>query len=208
MRHWDGRSIVLGADTNRLTSSGAFGHPVTVQSEPYRTSSWIDPRIETRDTSARGRGSFARALIRAGEVVTIWGGQIFSIADVAAGKTKKGTVAAIAEDRVLAAPAGASAPDDQFLNHSCDPNVWLRDEVTLIVRRDIAAGEELTADYVFWEYDEDYVARWECACGSSFCRGRITGRDWRRRDLQERYNGHFSPFINERIARLKSAPNR
>lgn len=161
-----------------------------------------------RDTRTRGRGSFARASIRVGEIVTIWGGQVFTIADVAAGKTKKGTVSAIAEDRVLAAHAGAPSPDDQFLNHSCDPNVWLRDEVTLVARRDIAAGEELTADYVFWEYDEDYVARWECACGSSLCRGRLTGRDWRRRALQERYDGHFSPFINERIARLKNTLNR
>jgi len=41
----------------------------------------------------------------------------------------------------------------------------------------------------------------ECRCGSPLCRGVITGDDWRRTDLQARYRGHFSPFIDARIAR-------
>ena len=35
---------------------------------------------------------------------------------------------------------------DEYLNHSCDANAWLEDEVTLTARRDIAAGEEITLD--------------------------------------------------------------
>lgn len=182
-----------------------MGNLVQKSSPLYRSTSWIDPRIEVRESGSSGRGSFARAPIRAGEIVTIWGGQVFSTDDVAAGKTKKGTVAAIAENLVMASPAGAPDAEDQFLNHSCDPNVWLQDAVTLVARRDIAAGEELTADYVLWEYDEEHIARWSCNCGSPLCRGKITGRDWQRADLQARYHGHFSPFINERIARLKPA---
>ncbi|GLV60705.1 hypothetical protein KDH_75240 [Dictyobacter sp. S3.2.2.5] len=30
----------------------------------------------------------------------------------------------------------------------------------------------------------------------------ITGNDWQRRDVQERYRDHFSPFLNERIRRF------
>ena len=30
----------------------------------------------------------------------------------------------------------------------------------------------------------------------------VTGNDWRLLELQERYAGHFSPFINARIAKL------
>jgi hypothetical protein len=72
--------------------------------------------------------------------------------------------------------------------------------VARYARRDIAAGEELTFDYALctvnsaWHIDP-------CACGSPLCRRRVTGDDWRRKDLQQRYAGHFSPFINERIAR-------
>ena len=32
------------------------------------------------------------------------------------------------------------------LNHACDSNLWMADDVTLIARRNIAAGEELTAE--------------------------------------------------------------
>jgi uncharacterized protein len=92
---------------------------------------------------------------------------------------------------------------DHYLNHSCDPNVWMVDEVTLAARRDMAKGEELAADYALWEEDENHVMRWTCSCGSPFCRGRVTGRDWRLRDLRERYRWHFSPFINDRIACLE-----
>jgi hypothetical protein len=43
-----------------------------------------------------------------------------------------------------------------------------------------------------------------CACGSPLCRRRVTGNDWRRTDLQQRHAGHFSPFINARIARERT----
>jgi hypothetical protein len=84
-----------------------------------------------------------------------------------------------------------------------DYDVWMVDEVTLAARRDIAKDEELTADYALWEEDENYLMPWTCSCGSPLCRGRVTGRDWCLRDLRERHRGHFSPFINDRIARLE-----
>ncbi len=86
-----------------------------------------------------------------------------------------------------------------FMNHSCDPNVWMTDAVTLVARRGIPTGEELTVDYALFEADEGFTAKWTCACGSNLCRKRVTGRDWRRPDLQERYAGHFLPLIARRI---------
>jgi hypothetical protein len=174
-------------------------------SRKYRPTSWIDPRIEIRETPRRGKGSFALTPIRAGEIVMIWGGQVFTRADVQAGKALKESLATIGEGLYLGDAMSAEPyypGPDHYLNHSCDPNVWMVDEVTLAARREIAKGEELTADYASWEGDEAYVMRWTCSCGSPLCRGRVTGRDWRLPDLQERYWGHFSPFINERIARL------
>ena len=101
------------------------------------------------------------------------------------------------------------APGEQdltnFINHSCDPNVWMQDEVTLEARRDSAIGEELTIDYAMFEGSEDWVSPWACRCGSACCRGKFTGQDWRRKDLQERYRDHFSPFINKRIRRLNAS---
>lgn len=36
------------------------------------------------------------------------------------------------------------------LNHACDSNLWMADEVTLIARRHIVSGEELTVDYALF----------------------------------------------------------
>jgi hypothetical protein len=143
---------------------------------------------------------FAREPIMEGEVLVVWGGILLRQDAIDAGQFKPHTVAAVGDGIYL-----AGAPEDEeeaadFTNHSCDPNLWMGDEVTIAARRNIQAGEELTADYAMWEGDERWVAKWQCRCGTSHCRQIITGRDWRLSELQERYKGHFSPFINQRIA--------
>ncbi len=78
------------------------------------------------------------------------------------------------------------------------------DDVTLLSRRDIAPDEEVTMDYAMHEADPDWIMKEPCRCGSPNCRGRVRGNDWMREDLQKRYHGHFSPFLNKRIDRLLS----
>lgn len=62
-----------------------------------------------------------------------------------------------------------------FLSHGCDPNCRLdMERFELIALRDIAEGELLTIDYAA---TEDVLYRqFECHCGTSTCRGWITGR--------------------------------
>jgi hypothetical protein len=43
----------------------------------YLPESWIDPRVELRPSQIHGHGSFARDRIRACEVATIWGSELF-----------------------------------------------------------------------------------------------------------------------------------
>jgi hypothetical protein len=153
---------------------------------------------------------FASAAIKQGEVVNIWGGTDLLTEEDIAGKQAKewrarGYVwATIGEGLYLASLLGEGEQDrTNFINHSCDPNVWMQDEVTLVARRGIAVGQELTIDYAMFEGSEDSVGPWECRCRSALCRGGYTGRDWRRKDIQERYRDHFSPFIRERIRGLR-----
>ena len=170
----------------------------------YDPESWLDPRLDVRDSAVHGKSLVAQEPIKAGEVVIVWGGTLFTEDEIWAGKARRGSVAAIDEHLYLAGPADAPPSPDEFMNHSCDPNVWMQDEVTLVARRDIEAGKELTADYAMWEATEDFVMPFECRCGSASCRKTITGRDWRLAELQQRYKGHFSPFINRRIAKLNT----
>jgi hypothetical protein len=70
-------------------------------------------------------------------------------------------------------------------------------QIVLVAMREIAPGEEICFDYAMtdsYPYDE-----FACRCGSTRCRKRVTAADWRRIDLQERYRGFFSPYLQKRI---------
>ena len=68
----------------------------------------------------------------------------------------------------------------------------------LVARRDIAPGEEICFDYAM--SDTDPYDEFLCACGMEGCRGLITGADWKRPELQVRYRGWFSAYIDRKIA--------
>ena len=64
------------------------------------------------------------------------------------------------------------------------------------VLREIAVGEELAYD---WATTDDAVYAIECRCGSAACRRIITGKDWHQRDLQRKYHGLFSWYLEQKI---------
>jgi hypothetical protein len=68
---------------------------------------------------------------------------------------------------------------------------------TQVARRLIAAGEEITSDYATCTGVAS--SSMACCCGSSLCRGVITGDDWRLPDLQARYGHHWIPALLDRI---------
>lgn len=161
---------------------------------------WLRAGLYVGASSIQGQGLFTRAPISRGELVIRWGGRILPAGTRDSGGVRDHTAVAIAEGVVIAAlPDQEPSPDD-FMNHACDSNLWMADALSLCARRDIAAGEELTADYALWMDSEGYVMRRECRCGAPGCRGTVTGRDWRRPDVRERYAGHFSPFLQRRMA--------
>ncbi len=59
--------------------------------EVYPSSEWVDPRIEIRLHSVAGQGMFALSPIKEGEPVMVWGGQVFTTADVEAGRVAPGS---------------------------------------------------------------------------------------------------------------------
>jgi len=79
-----------------------------------------------------------------------------------------------------------------YLNHSCNPNLGMRGEITFVAMRDIRAGEELTHDWAMTDDDDYWV---ECNCGTPDCRKTLTGKDWQHPDLQKRYAGYFSAYL-------------
>lgn len=87
-----------------------------------------------------------------------------------------------------------------WVNHSCAPNSGFCGQIVLVALRDIAPGEEICLDYAMC--DSHPYCEFDCRCGAEGCRGRVTGDDWRVPELQERYRGFFSPYLERRIAAL------
>lgn len=175
----------------------------------YLAFTWIDPRQTVRASPIHGKGVFAREVIKPGEVVEIIGGAVMTDAEFEAFQPTAANYNAIQidEGRHLVEHPDRTLLRDGSINHACDSNLWLADEVTLVARRDIAAGEELTVDYALFTTQSAWSMDGACRCGSSVCRRTITGDDWQRSDVQARYRDHFSPFINRRIARLNGITN-
>jgi len=90
---------------------------------------------------------------------------------------------------------------DNFINHSCDPNLRYDSAGNVVAARDIRKGEEVFIDYGFFVVNFDEPFR--CACGAHNCRGRIRRQDWRK--LAATYGMNMPRFLHARIASLKNA---
>ena len=162
--------------------------------------SHISPKAAVGESPIHGRGLFAVERIAAGEMVCVKGGYVFDRRALEAMPAwYKAAEIQVAEDLFI----GPSAQEERegsmvFSNHSCEPNVGVRGQIVFVAMRAVEAGEELTHDWATTD-DDDY--RLECLCGAPSCRRRITGQDWRRPELQEKYRGYFSFYLEEKIRR-------
>ena len=143
-----------------------------------------------------GYGIFANQPIQKGELLVMWGGRIITQADLDPTIPQFTQRVLQIEDGLYLYDPLLNDPTNSF-NHSCDPNAGLSGQISLIAMRDIDEGEEVTFDYAMCD-DADYD-EFECACGSPNCRGRVSGRDWTRPELQRKYDGYFSPYLQRRI---------
>ena len=165
--------------------------------------SYLSPKTEVRESKIHGRGLFAIADIAKNEIVAVKGGHIVD------GKTLRekitprlSPVEIQIDDDLFIAPVTEDERELSMLysNHSCDPNLGVRGEITFVAMRDIRGGEELTHDWAMTD-DDDYSV--ECNCSASNCRQILTGNDWQRPDLQRSYPGYFSAYLACKIGLLE-----
>jgi SET domain-containing protein len=163
-------------------------------------SSYITPKARKGAASGiEGRGLVAVAPIAAGELVAIKGGHIVTTAVLRSLPERlQNSEIQIADGFHLAALEEAEyEPVMLFINHSCEPNAGFAGNTVLVAMRDIRPGEELTTDYALFD---DHGEMMECQCRTPSCRGTISGRDWRRPDLQRKYGTYFSSYLLRRLA--------
>lgn len=161
--------------------------------------SYLNPKCEARDHADGGCGVFAREKFLKDELVSLWGGRIIHKNDLDPAMPCFTQRVLQMDEELYLLTAAQKEPNDCF-NHSCDPNLGFRGQIGLVAMRDIDTGEELTFDYAMSDgepYDE-----FECHCGSSNCRKKVTGDDWKLPELWNKYKGYFSPYLTRRIEKF------
>ena len=159
---------------------------------------WFSAKIEKRQSGIHGRGLFAREPIARDEIVIVKGGYVLTEAQRDAVSLELGPAEIqITEDLFIGPTTPAEREGGMMhLNHSCEPNLGLQGQIVFIAIREIAVGEELHIDYAMTD-DEPYEM--VCGCGAASCRQVVTGFDWKNPEIQSRYDGYFSWFIQRRI---------
>jgi hypothetical protein len=164
--------------------------------------SYLSPKVATLESPIHGTGLFAVKPIAEGEVVCVKGGYVFDRQRLDSMPVwYRAAEIQIAEDLFIG-PLDEEEREGSmiFSNHSCEPNIGVRGQIVFVAMRDIEAGEELTHDWATTD-DDNYTT--ECNCGSATCRKVLTGKDWRKEELQEKYRGFFSSYLEEKIGRAK-----
>jgi SET domain-containing protein len=128
------------------------------------------PNVEAKRSNIHGRGLFARAPLAARRKIGELAGTIIPLREARKKARALRTIKIVEFGDGWALDATANSNDFQFVNHSCRPNTFIRcyrHRVEFYALRDIAPGEELTADYGETQHEGTLA----CRCGVEGCRG-------------------------------------
>lgn len=166
---------------------------------PYR--SYHSSLLELRPQPDKGgSGLYAAQPVPAGSLLLLFAGDIVDVGQLEQMPADRRRFSIQIEEGLYLATLGAVEPSD-YLNHSCEPTAGMSGQIGVVALRDLQPGEEICIDYAMCDgnpYDE-----FVCGCGAPSCRGRVTGNDWQRPELQARYAGFFSPYLQRRIDALR-----
>jgi SET domain-containing protein len=159
---------------------------------------YISSKAVVKESPIHGKGLFAAEVIAKDEIVCVKGGYIIDRQMLESMPDWFRAAEIQIADNLFIAPTKNEERDGSmiFSNHSCDPNIGVKGQIVFVAMRDIARGEELTHDWAMTDHDEN---QHECNCGAKNCRKVITGQDWRRADLQEKYKGYMSWYLTEKL---------
>ena len=167
-----------------------------------RVTHFLSPKLQAEIIPGGDNyGVFAAAHIQIGELLTVWGGMIVNLQQLQNLDERRQHHFIQVADYLYLAPIGEPEAADYF-NHSCNPNAGLSGQIALVALRAISPGEQVCFDYAM--SDASPYDQFSCTCGSEDCRRQVTSQDWSNPELWKRYAGHFSPYIQHKIDRLKA----
>ncbi len=86
----------------------------------------------------------------------------------------------------------------QYINHSCDPNVFFdTSSMQLVALREVQQQEEMTFFYPSTEWK--MTQTFNCYCGSPVCIGEIKGAAFLSKEAKDKYR--FTDFIQQQLAK-------
>lgn len=160
----------------------------------------LNSKLETRGGVAY-KCVFAKGRINAGERLAIFGGKLIRAVE------EDGDYGIQIDETFVINALDKETQDMEdafFFNHSCGPNAGLKGQIFLVAMRDIEEDEEVTFDYAMCLHRVEGLPpyRLECLCGADNCRKIITDDDWQIPELQKKYDGYFSWYLQDKIDKL------
>lgn len=128
-------------------------------------------RLTVKKSNIYGKGCFALTHFPARKKIELYEGELIKGSRKIQARIQKQAETAIKiitidENTAVDGAVGGNAT--AYMNHSCDPNAFIRVvpglKVAIFARRDILPGEELTIDY------RDPYHPEVCRCGAANCR--------------------------------------
>jgi uncharacterized protein len=119
-----------------------------------------------------GRGCFATRAFKRREKVAELLGERITRREAERRSAGRRRIRICDVDERTSIDAGVDGDATAFINHSCEPNLFMRvtrGHVLFFALRDIARGDELTVDYEQTPHSDST----RCRCGSPSCRGTL-----------------------------------
>lgn len=113
-----------------------------------------------------GKGLFCKRDIKKGEIIFKFIGKLITFKQTIEAADEFGYPLQIGDNLYI----NLEEPM-RFINHSCNPNTGIINDINLIALRDMKKGEEIYFDYST-SMDEDYWVM-QCMCGEANCRKTI-----------------------------------
>ena len=166
--------------------------------------SWLHPALTVRvDSALGGQGIFTTKQLPQDTVLAILRGHVMRVEDEPVFPGGRRDLAVQLHDEfVLGAKFAEELEDADCFNHSCNPNAGIHGQIFVVALRDILPREQVCFDYAMVLNLPAY--RMDCLCGAPNCRKVVTGEDWKLPELQQRYDGYFQWYLQEKINRLRT----
>ncbi len=139
----------------------------------------MSSQLAVKKSNIFGKGCFALAHFPARKKIATYAGELVRGERKIEARLRRlerdsEAIKIIRIDEETAVDGAVGGNETAFINHSCDPNAFMRIvpglKVAIFARRDIQPGEELTIDY------RDPYHPEVCNCGAANCRSKRRGR--------------------------------